>query len=63
MELPEAVYRFMRESEMAWLKLVQQAQSGQAKWTDEQQKELALFAEVLSKDHNALKHLIDAIGD
>jgi hypothetical protein len=60
MEIPENVYHAMNDAEIAWNRVVAMAKANSGKWSNEQQEHLALFAQVMSGTHNALKRLLDA---
>jgi hypothetical protein len=60
MQIPPNVTQALRDAETNWNRLLTRGQTNQAKWSREQQNDLALIAEVLSNTHNALKRLIEA---
>ena len=48
MQIPPNVTQALRDAETSWNRLLARGQTNQAKWTREQQNDLALIAEVLS---------------
>lgn len=60
LEIPENVNQAMRDSTVAWNKLMAITPANSAKWSKEQLQQLSLLAEVLKHVHNAFERLIKA---
>lgn len=60
MQIPPNVNQALRDAETSWNRLLARGQANQAKWTKEQQNDLALITEILSNTHNALKRVLEA---
>ena len=60
MNVPDKAIQATRDAEMAWNRLLPRANANKANWSDEQRRDLALFATVIQDVYNALKWVIDA---